>query len=66
MDCHKFRVGQVVGFDPLRRGHLLDPDRLYKILRLLPREGGVFAYRVKTITEAGDRVAKEDELTLCR
>ena len=36
--------------------------RAYKILRLLPREGGQHLYRIKTIAEAFERIAKENEL----
>jgi hypothetical protein len=36
--------------------------RAYKILRLLPQEGGEPLYRIKTIAEAFERIAKESEL----
>ena len=64
MASHKFRVGQVVGFDPSLRDGISAFVREYKILRLLPHEAGECSYRVKTITEAFERVAKEDELVL--
>ena len=38
--------------------------RAYKILRLLPLEGGEKRYRIKTITESLDRIANESEITL--
>jgi hypothetical protein len=36
--------------------------RQYKVLRLLPAEGGDLLYRIKSIGEAFERVAKEREL----
>ncbi len=61
MASHKFKVGQMVDFVPSRAG-VPAPVRTYKILRLLPHEGGERLYRIKTIAEAFERVAKESEL----
>jgi hypothetical protein len=36
--------------------------RAYKILRLLPQEGGEPLYLIKTIREAVERIARESEL----
>lgn len=36
--------------------------RSYKILRVLPCEGGEQLYRIKTIAEAFERIARESEL----
>ena len=63
MASHKFRVGQVVDFNPSRVG-VPASVRAYKILRLLPSEGCEQLYRIKTITEPIERVARESELTL--
>lgn len=60
MSSHKFRIGQMVDFVPIRR--CVSTSRSYKILRLLPSEGGERLYRIKTISEACDRVARESEL----
>ena len=34
----------------------------YKIIQLLPPEGGDFQYRIKSADEAHERVAKESQL----
>lgn len=62
MANHLFKVGQMVDFVPSRAG-VPASVRAYKILRLLPHERGERLYRIKTIAEAFDRVAKESELT---
>jgi hypothetical protein len=36
----------------------------YKIIRLLPLESGEMLYRIKSITEINERVAKERDLSL--
>ena len=59
---HKFKVGQMVDLTPIR-GTIPAADRSYKVIRLLPRESGEQLYRIKTIVEAFERVAKESELT---
>ena len=58
---HKFRVGQMVDLTP-NRGSIPASDRAYKIIRVLPIERGERFYRIKTIAEAFERVAKESEL----
>ena len=63
MAGHKFRVGQAVDFKPSRVG-VPASLREYKILRLLPHDGGERLYRIKTITEPLERIAKESELVL--
>jgi hypothetical protein len=61
MSRHKFRVGQLVDYNPGRLGVSVSA-RQYKILRLLPAEGGDPLYRIKSASEAFERVAKEHEL----
>jgi hypothetical protein len=61
MANHIYKVGQMVDFVPSRTG-VPASVRAYKILRLLPHEGGERLYRIKTIAEAFERVAKESEL----
>jgi hypothetical protein len=57
----KFKVGQTVDFSPSLRG-LAAAARLYKVTRVLPTEGSDRCYRIKTIAEAFERVARESEL----
>ena len=61
MTSHKFKVGQLVDFVPSRAG-VPASVRAYKVLRLLPQDGGERLYRIKTIAEAFERIAKESEL----
>jgi hypothetical protein len=61
MSNHKFKVGQMVDFVPSQRG-LAASARSYKIMRVMPQEGGERLYRIKTIAEAFERVARESEL----
>ncbi|WP_045837041.1 hypothetical protein [Hyphomicrobium sp. 99] len=57
----KFRVGQTVDFSPSMRG-LAASARLYKVTRVMPADGGERLYRIKTIAEVFERVARESEL----
>jgi len=61
MASHRYKVGQMVEFTPSQIG-VLASARAYKVLRLLPQENGQRLYRIKTITEAFDRIARESEL----
>ena len=63
MAFHQFRVGQVVDFNPAGKTGVPASTRVYKILRLLPAEGREPHYRIKTITEAYERIARESELS---
>jgi hypothetical protein len=58
---HKFKVGQMVAFVPSKSG-VPASARSYKVLSLLPTEGGERLYRIKTIAEAFERIARESEL----
>ena len=58
---HKFKVGQLVDYNP-GRSSMSASARVYKILRLLPAEGSDPLYRIKSVGEAFERVAKEHEL----
>jgi len=62
MPRHRYKVGQAVDFTPGRWG-LPASSREYKVLRLLPFEGGDLLYRIKSAAETFERVAKESELT---
>lgn len=63
MPRHRFKVGQAVSFSP---GRMAVPPggREYKVLRLMPIEGGDLLYRIKSVGETYERVARESELTL--
>jgi hypothetical protein len=57
---HKFKIGQLVYFHPLRvsnaqHGH-------YQIVRRLPESDGEFHYVIRSTYEEHERVAKEGEL----
>ncbi len=58
----KFKVGQMVDFNP-GRATIPASTREYKIVRLMPLEGSERHYRIKTIAEQFERIAKESELT---
>ena len=58
---HKFRIGQMVDFVPSKTG-VMPSARSYKVLHVLPLEGGERLYRIKTIAEAFERIARESEL----
>jgi hypothetical protein len=62
MPQHKFKVGQVVDYDPGRLG-VRASSREYKVVRLLPPEGSDLLYRIKSVGETFERVVKEHELS---
>ena len=62
MAVAKYKVGQVVDFNPIRAS-VPASVREYKILKLMPRESGEQEYRIKSIAEVFDRIAKESELS---
>lgn len=62
MARHAYRVGQVVDFNPSARVGVPALARDYKIVQLLPHEGGELLYRIKAMTEPFERVAKESDL----
>ena len=62
MAAHKYKVGQLVTFAPARRA-MPASSREYKIVRLLPAEGGEAQYRIKGIAETFERIAQESELS---
>lgn len=61
MTQHKFKIGQLVDYNPSRLG-MPASSREYKILRLLPPEGTDLLYRIKSPGETFERVAKESDL----
>lgn len=58
----KFQVGEMVDFFP-GRATIPASVRAYTIVRLMPLERGERQYRIKTIAEQFERIAKESELT---
>jgi hypothetical protein len=59
MSGYRFKVGQTVSYIP----HFgAGAKSTYKIIQLLPPEGGDFQYRIKSADEAHERVAKESQL----
>ena len=63
LDSHKFKVGQSVRFNSsvARR---FGSSASFKIVKLLPQEGGLQQYRIKSASKSHERIAKEDELKL--
>jgi hypothetical protein len=58
---HKFTVGQMVYYTSSSISRA-GGSGTYKIVRLLPPDGGDFQYRIKSLAEAYERVAKESQL----
>jgi hypothetical protein len=58
---HRFKVGQTVNY---RSGPRVQfgSGSVYKITQLLPVEGDERLYRIKSVNEPHERVAKESEL----
>ena len=62
MATHLYKVGQAVRFSP---GHAVSvaAAREYKVMRLLPAEYGENQYRIKSVTEIFERIARESDLS---
>ena len=60
---HKYRVGETVYFTV---SNVARPAAAgtYEVIRLLPTEGDDCQYRIKSSTEAFERVARESQLVL--
>ena len=63
MASHKYRIGQDVRLRANRMSSLVGSP-VCKIMRQLPIEDGSYLYRIKCVTENGERVAKEGDLAL--
>lgn len=61
MGVHKFTIGQTVSYTPGMFGRS-NGSGTYRIVRLLPYDGSEFQYRIKSIAEAYERVARESQL----
>ena len=62
---HKFQIGQAVYFTSRPVGQMA-ADSTYRIVKLLPSDGDEYQYRIKSVSEAFERVAKESQLDRCR
>jgi hypothetical protein len=62
---HKYQIGQTVYFTSRPIGHM-PADGAYRIVKLLPSDGEDYQYRIKSATEAFERVAKESQLDRSR
>ena len=62
MAAHKFKVGQSVRFTP---GKMTPPagGQAYTVMRALPAEDGEYRYRIKSVYEPYERIARESELS---
>ena len=58
---HKFKVGQTVSYTSKFIG-VVATHTIFKITQLLPPEGDEFQYRIKSVSEPHERVAKESQL----
>ncbi|HVB16054.1 MAG TPA: hypothetical protein VNF04_05955 [Stellaceae bacterium] len=61
MAAHKFNIGQAVQFSPDRRNDGSARGR-YTVVRLLPEEGNVPQYRIKSKADGHERVVLEIQL----
>ncbi len=61
--AHRFAIGQTVSYSP---GPYQPPDGegLYRVVRLLPAEGGGNQYRLESDFGGHERVAHESQLSL--
>ena len=61
MTDHKFHLGQKVAL--AERGLRGNATRgTYTIIKMLPERDGEFDYRIKSVSEPHERVARESEL----
>ena len=62
---HKFGVGEIVYFTA---SNVARPaaSGTYEVIRLLPTDGDDCQYRIKSATEAFERVARESQLEFSR
>lgn len=58
--AHRYRAGQTVTLVPNRYGAARQGR--YEVTRLLPQEHGINQYRLKSVSDGHERVAREDEL----
>jgi hypothetical protein len=61
MASHKFKIGEIVAIKPALSRHM--PGGVYEVTKQLPHNGHEFEYRIKSVNEPHERVARESELT---
>jgi hypothetical protein len=61
LNTHRFKVGQSVRFNA-STARRFSSSASFKIVKLLPPEGDHQQYRIKSPSEAHERIAKENEL----
>ena len=61
MASHRFKVGQIVTIKPALSRNV--PGGVYIATKQLPENRGEFEYRIKSVEEVHERVARESELT---
>jgi len=61
MASHKFKIGEIVTIKPALSRHM--PGGVYEVTKQLPHNGHEFEYRIKSVNEPHERVARESELT---
>ena len=61
LNAHKFKVGQSVRYNA-STARRFGSSASFKIVKLLPPEGDLQQYRIKSASEAHERIAKENEL----
>jgi hypothetical protein len=57
---HKYKIGQIVNY--VSRNGYATVSGTYEVTQLLPPEGDALQYRIKSVSEPYERVAKEHEL----
>jgi hypothetical protein len=61
MTSHKFKIGEIVTIRPSLSRNV--PGGVYGVTKQLPHNGHEFEYRIKSVSEPHERVARESELT---
>jgi hypothetical protein len=62
MKVARFEIGQCVKFAPSEAWARNEPDGTFEIIRCLPFEGIAFEYRLKSVADGHERVAREGRL----
>ena len=65
MQTHKYQVGETVFYTSGMAGRG-NGTGSYQVVRLLPPDGNDFQYRIKSLAESYERVAKESQLEYVR
>ena len=61
MASHKFHIGEIVTLIPALNRNV--PSGIYQVTKKLPHSQGEFEYRIKSVGEVFERVARESQLT---